>query len=102
MVQHIYSFEPFNPFRDFYSEQQLISVQERLSDFGLILSPSQKDGKFAMDHGETITENVWSDFEKIVLHQIISSGPGPYEETTPILKLFNDIVYYSKAPFCSS
>ena len=44
-----------------------------------------------MDRGETITENVLSDF---------ASGPGPYEETTPILKLFNDIVYYSKAPFC--
>ena len=59
--------------------------------------PSSK--RFGTERGEKLTEGVWSSFENIVLRHIVSIG-GDNKNTACILKLYNDIVYYSTAPFC--
>ena len=42
---------------------------------------------------------IWSDFESIVLSEIVCSFTEPQQDAT-ILQLYNDIVHYSTAPFC--
>ena len=58
-----------------------------------------KSKKFALDRGESMSAAIWSDFESIVLSEIVSSFTEPQQDAT-ILRLYNDIVYYSTAPFC--
>ena len=55
--------------------------------------------QFALDRGESMSAAIWSDFESIVLAEIVSSFSEPQHDAT-ILRLYNDIVYYSTAPFC--
>ena len=59
----------------------------------------RKAKKFALDRGESMSAAIWSDFESIVLSEIVSSFTEPQQDAT-ILRLYNDIVYYSTAPFC--
>ena len=54
---------------------------------------------FAMDRGECISTAVWSDFESIIVMEILQSHDQ--EDTTNITKLYNDIVYYSSSLFCA-
>ena len=58
-----------------------------------------KSKKFALDRGESLSAAIWSDFESIVLSEILSSCTEPQQDAT-ILRLYNDVVYYSTAPFC--
>lgn len=58
--------------------------------------PSAK--RFAQERGETIPTSMWSDFETIVLSVVMDNVES--EEVEKIAKLYNDIVYYSKALFC--
>ena len=58
-----------------------------------------KSKKFTLDRGESMSAAIWSDFESIVLPEIVSSFTEPQQDAT-ILRLYNDIVYYSTAPFC--
>ena len=57
--------------------------------------PSSK--KFALDRGESLSTAIWSDFESIVLEEISASE----QQDESMIKLFNDIVYYSKSSFCT-
>ena len=50
-------------------------------------------------NGESMSAAIWSDFESIVLSEIVSPFSEPQQDAT-ILRLYNDIVYYSTAPFC--
>lgn len=59
--------------------------------------PSSK--KFATERGERMSEGTWSNFENIVVKHIASLG-GDYKNAACVLKLYNDIVYYARAPFC--
>ena len=59
----------------------------------------RKAKKFALDRGESMSAAIWSDFESIVLSEIVSPFSEPQQDAT-ILRLYNDIVYYSTAPFC--
>ena len=45
---------------------------------------------------ELLSEAIWSDFESIVLHELCSK----LEDNNEILKLYNDIVHYSKTTYC--
>ena len=56
--------------------------------------------KAKKDCGESMSAAIWSDFESIVLSEIVSSFPEPQQHAT-ILRFCNDIVYYSTAPFCT-
>ena len=42
---------------------------------------------------------VWSDFESIIVMEILQSYDQ--EDTTNFTKLYNDIVYYSSSLFCA-
>ena len=56
--------------------------------------------KFAQERKENVTSTIWSDFETITLREL-----AKYEQLTnypAIQKLYNDIVYYSTAPFCTN
>ena len=55
--------------------------------------------KIALDRGESMSAAIWSDFESIVLSEIVYSFSEPQPDAT-ILRLYNDTVYYSTAPFC--
>lgn len=56
--------------------------------------PSSK--KFALDRKEALGEHLWSDFESIVLNEIL------LQEHVDVTELFNSIVEYSKCAFCTS
>jgi hypothetical protein len=58
-----------------------------------------KSAKFANDRGEKLTEGNWSEFEKIVLNEIVAHTTQ--KDVLEIHKLYNDIVFYSGAPFCA-
>lgn len=58
----------------------------------------QKSETFARLRGEKLSESCWSDFENIVVHEIILQETD--ESESSILKLYSDVVYYSKASFC--
>ena len=63
----------------------------------------QKDiSKSKKGLGESMSAAIWSDFESIVLSEIVSSFPEQEQDAWPtILRLYNDIVHYSTAPFCT-
>ena len=54
--------------------------------------------KFAIDRGEKVSDSVWSQFETIVIHEI--SLLEAYQDAKHVLKLYNDLVFYSQAPYC--
>ena len=58
--------------------------------------PSAK--KFAQERNEALTCSIWSNFETIVL-SVVAKSEG-ISDCVSIKKLYNDIVYYSSAPFC--
>ena len=53
--------------------------------------------QFAGERGESLSTAIWSDFETIVLMEIISTNEKDECDTT---KLYNDTVYYSTLMFC--
>ncbi len=55
--------------------------------------------KFALERGEILSTGVWSDFESIVLNEIISHQEK--DSTIDIVTTYNDIVYYSMSTFCA-
>ena len=54
---------------------------------------------FATDRGECMSTAVWSDFESIIVMEILQSYDQ--EDTANFTKLCNDIVYYSSSLFCA-
>ena len=61
--------------------------------------------RFANECGEEISRGVWSDFESILLSEVITRVSATNEqddqfEYNIITKLYNEVVYYSTAPFC--
>jgi len=61
-----------------------------------IALPNSK--KFAEDRGEQLSTGVWSNFESIVLKEVIETSKI-HESST--LELYNDIVYYANSKFCT-
>ena len=55
--------------------------------------------RFAEQRKEDISMGIWSDFENIVLNQIISLTS--FESMESVGKLYNDTVDYSSAPYCT-
>ena len=58
--------------------------------------PASKE--FASDRGENVPEGRWSEFEAIALNEITLQNSD--QDVAQILCFYNDLVYYSKAPFC--
>ena len=56
--------------------------------------PSSK--RFAEDRGQDPSGAIWSDFESVVLYEINNQ----LEDVEDVFKLYNDMVYYSSAPYC--
>ena len=54
--------------------------------------------QFAGERGESLSTAIWSDFETIVLMEVISTNKEKDECDTT--KLYNDTVYYSTSMFC--
>jgi hypothetical protein len=54
--------------------------------------------KFASNRGEKVPDGRWSEFETIVLNEIALQNSN--QDVAQMLCLYNDLVYYSKAPFC--
>lgn len=63
-----------------------------------IALPTSK--RFAVDRGESLSTSIWSDFESIILDEILSNHQDALS-TTDITNTYNSIVYYSKSTFCS-
>ena len=61
--------------------------------------PSSK--RFAEIRDEKVAEGFWSEFETLVLQEVISEI-NAHEDHSGIEKLYNDIVYYATSSFCSS
>ena len=55
----------------------------------------QTSEEFVKDRGEKVGEGAWSALESIVLNEICKDE----NEDVAILKLYNDIVYYSTTPY---
>lgn len=55
--------------------------------------------RFAEQRKEAISMGVWSDFESIILNQIISMSS--FEDMESVDKLYNDIVDYCNASYCT-
>ena len=55
-----------------------------------------KSKQFAEDRGETISEAIWSEFESILLDEVCRK----VEEVDAVVKLYNDLVYYSGTSYC--
>ena len=68
--------------------------KRRKHSFQVVDVPTSK--RFALERSELLSEAIWSDFESIVLHEICSK----LEDNNEILKLYNDIVDYSKTTYC--
>lgn len=56
--------------------------------------PSSK--RFALDREESLSESIWSDFEAIVLDDICHITSEDDDSNIDVVKLYNDIVDYSK------
>ena len=63
-----------------------------------LVLPSSK--KFALDRGESLSTSLWSDFESIVLNEILNVVEEGNAQSD-VTKLYNDTVYYSKSSFCA-
>lgn len=63
-----------------------------------IALPTSK--KFAADRRESLSTSIWSDFESIVLNEILSNHQETLS-TTDIANTYNNVVYYSKSTFCT-
>ena len=57
--------------------------------------PSSK--RFAEDRQKKISKGPWSEFESLLLNQVISKFLP--DDLAAITKLYNDVVYYSTSPF---
>ena len=58
--------------------------------------------KFASNSGEDIAHGVWSNFETLVVHEIVvtlSYSKSIYDVST-VTSIYNNVHYYSTAPFC--
>ena len=55
--------------------------------------------KFALDRGETISKSIWSDFETLVLIEILRISQD--DDCADVVKLYNDVVNYSCSSFCT-
>ena len=57
--------------------------------------------KFAIQRGESLSNTIWSDFETLVLEEILHLSHEDSSTDIDIVKLYNDIVEYSKCTFCT-
>ena len=72
------------------------SVRKRRAHPYQMVIPASK--KFASNRGEKVPDGRWSEFETIVLNEIALQNSN--QDVAQMLCLYNDLVYYSKAPFC--
>ena len=54
--------------------------------------------RFAIDRGESLSTSIWSDFESIVLDEILLCHQEA--STIDVTNIYNNIVNYSKSTFC--
>ena len=58
--------------------------------------------KFASDSGEDISHGVWSNFETLVVNEIVATlcySKSIYDAST-VTSVYNNVHYYSTASFC--
>ena len=56
--------------------------------------------KFAIQRGKSLSNTIWSDFETLVLEEILHVSHEDSSTVINIVKLYNDIVEYSRCTFC--
>ena len=57
--------------------------------------------KFAEDRGEELSTGIWSEFETVVLNEVINTLKDDDNEED-MYKVYNDVVRYSKSNCCST
>ena len=61
--------------------------------------PSSK--RFAIDKGEVISTAIWSEFETIVIQEVMKYLEDESKDEEELTKMYNDVVYYASSLFCT-
>jgi len=76
--------------------------QKRKREPHLLQVPIPSSKRFVLDRGEVLSESIWSDFETLVLEEILHNERIlEDDESVDVTKLYNDIVDYSSSSFCT-